>query len=652
MPVLLPQSLMSETRDATPGIDAPPDSGEAASSAMQAVRRAWRLQYSDLREARACAAEAVALAEEAQDSGALANALFQSAYAAIRGGDAHAARACASESRWLFEALDDERGVWLARALEALCARLDGEADKSIRMLQELVAHPPLGATATDRFVVDVALSLGYRYVGLLEAALKWHYRAVDTARDTGDSLLLASTLCNLGGYHTDLNNPEEGCRLLEEGLRLASACGADRTTIIVALNLAQTYGILGRHDDAVALSERYLTAERYVRAIGTTEHEVPLTLALSYVNADRPADARRVFEGVRELLVRTRTDVGTPHVFWAYVDARIALAADEPERAARIALETLHELDEQAVDSPTYLMGLHATAAAACERSGDLRRALHHERCGAAIRDRLTRLAAHVASLTHTIRHELDTTRAERDRVLALHSELEREHTRLAALNAALKVQIAENHRLHDELKEQNDRDALTGLHNRRYLYEHGPRLLQASVDEGSPLCLVMLDLDHFKRLNDVHGHVVGDRVLVALGRLLRDRLREQDIVCRVGGEEFAMILPATGAAVARERLTQLLADCRRIQPSEGDETLQLDLSFSAGIVAAPRQRTTIDALMIAADRLLYKAKDEGRARIECLDGDEDFARTASTIARQSLDYHAGRDEAEHRSH
>jgi diguanylate cyclase (GGDEF)-like protein len=284
--------------------------------------------------------------------------------------------------------------------------------------------------------------------------------------------------------------------------------------------------------------------------------------------------------------------------------------------------------------------MGLHEAAATACERIGDLRRALHHERCRAAIRERLARLAAHVAGLTHTIRHELDTTRAERDRIFASHAELEREHENLAALNTALKVEIAENQRLHDELKEQNYRDALTGLHNRRFLYERGPRLLEESLARGSPLCLVMLDLDHFKRLNDVHGHVVGDRILIALGRLLRDSLREGDIVCRVGGEEFAMILPATTARIAHDRLAGMLAACRQLPVPDGHDPLPDDLTFSAGIAAAPDHLTTIDAMMITADRLLYRAKNEGRARIESGDDDGSYRPTTSAIARQALDH------------
>lgn len=629
---------MSAFRRDSLGADAFP-SGKEPSPAMLAVDRAWRHQYSDLREARAAAAEAIALAREADDQRALAHAMFQAAYAAIRSGDPIEASASATRCRTLFDDLKDERGIWLAEAAQAICLRLDGEPDHSIRLLQDLASRPPRDASPTDLFVVHVALSLGYRWVGLLEPALKWHYQAVDTARDTHDLLLLASTLCNLGGYHSDLHNPEEGCRLLEEGLHLAAGCNADRTTVIIALNLSQAYTWLGRHDEALKLAEQYLPVERYLLAMGGNEPMIPLTLALAYANAGRADEARRTFEGVRDTLIRSKHEEGTPHVFWTYVEARIALVANEPARAAQIALATLNELDEIAVDSPSDLMQLHATAAAACEMIGDDRRALFHERCRAVIRERLARLAAHVASLTHTIRHELDTTRAERDRILALHSELEREHQRLAALNSALTAQIAENLRLHDELKEQNYRDALTGLHNRRYLYERGPRLLEFSLQNAIPLCLVMLDLDHFKRLNDKHGHVVGDRVLVALGKLLRDGLRENDVICRVGGEEFAMVLPTTTAAIARERLLGMLDECRRMQLPDGDETLPGELTFSAGIAEAPAQGTTIDALMIAADRLLYKAKNDGRARIEA--GAETPPATFSTslAAREPID-------------
>ena len=607
---------------------------------MRAIDRAWRHQYSDLREAKTAAAEAVSLAEAAGNLHDLGHAHFQSAYAAVRLGARDDAFAATGNALRIFKEIQDVRGIWLARAAQAVCARLDGKPDECIDMLLELIAHPPRDATPTDFFIVHVALSLCYRFIGLLEPALKWHYQAVDTARDTNDSLLIASALCNLGGYHGDLHNPEEGCGLLEQGLALASACGADRTTVIIALNLTQNYAALGRHTEALELAERYLTVERYALAMGGPEPQIPLSLALAYANAGRAEDAQRTFAVVRPLLVRSKHDDGTPQVFWSYVESRIALVTNQSARAAQIVTETLAKLDENAVDSPSDLIQLHATAATAYELIGDDRRALFHERRRALIRERLARLGAHVAGLTHTIRHELDTTRAERDRIVALHAELEREHARLAALNSALTAQIAENLRLHDELKEQSYRDALTGLHNRRYLYERGPRLLQASLMQAVPLCLAMIDLDHFKRLNDVHGHVIGDRVLVALGKLIREGLREGDIVCRIGGEEFAMILPTSTAAVAHGRLKGMLAACAHLLAAEGEEALPSGLSFSAGIVEAPAYGGTIDALMIAADRLLYKAKNDGRARIEVAgDPVSPFLAHVSLAAREPID-------------
>ena len=589
---------------------------------MQAVDAAWRQQYADPHRARAAALHAADLASLIEDRSALAHAHFQRSYAAIRLNDPEEANAALAEARALFESAKDARGIWLVCAGEALCARIDGRVEEAIESLLALEAAPPRGVTVADLFIVHVALSLAYRFVGLLEPALKWHYQAVDTARDGDDPILVASTLCNLGGYHSDLHNQQEAFHMLEEGLELARANDADRTTVILALNLTQCYVQLGRHADALALAEAYLTDERYARAMGSPDPALRLSLALAYTYNKRPGDAEREFDRVRPLLVKTGHVDGTPEVFWAFVEARIALVAGRPRDAADVALATLAKLDESAVDSPFDLMQLYATAAEACEAIGDNRSALLHERRRAVIRERLAKLGAQVASLTHKIRHELDDTRAERDRVVVLHAELEREHARLAALNTALTAQIAENLRLQEELKEQSYRDALTELHNRRYFYERGPRLLAASIAQATPLSLVMLDLDHFKRLNDAHGHAVGDRVLAAIGKLLREGLRDSDVVCRVGGEEFAMLLPTSTTAAATERLETMLAACRRMAANDiGKEAA--GLTFSAGVVQAPEHGTTIDELMIAADRLLYTAKRNGRGRIEAADPD-----------------------------
>lgn len=586
-------------------------------SAQDAVDRAWRMQFSDLSEARRISEEAIALARTEGNPVVLGHACFQAAYAAIRRGALADARVAIDECLTLFASLDDARGLWLGRIAAALYARSVGDVAEAIEALLALEANPPATATASDVFVAYTALAMSYRFVGQLEPALKWHYRAVDSARESAEPHLIGAALCNLGGYHADLNNPEEACHLLAEALRWSTSCNADRTTVINAINLVQSFAARGLHQDALRLAETYLKAERYIVAVGYGDPSAHLTLALAYANVDRIDDAVKAFDRTRDNRI-TPPDEATPQVFWTYVEARIALLGGEPARAVDTALSLLSNIDETAVNSPADLMYLHATVAEAYEALGDGHRALFHERRRATIRDGLVRRAMQAASITHTIRSELEATRTERDRIRRQHEALEQEHQQLAALNAALHQQIVENLRLQDELKEQNYRDVLTGLNNRRFLDEHAPALIESNLRAGVPVCLVMLDVDHFKSINDRHGHGVGDQVLAGFGRLLRNSLRENDIVCRIGGEEFAMILPASSCVVARDRLQSVLSAFGRMKPRAGDAELPLDLTFSAGIVEAPANGASIEALLIEADQLLYKAKSEGRARIE----------------------------------
>ena len=154
--------------------------------------------------------------------------------------------------------------------------------------------------------------------------------------------------------------------------------------------------------------------------------------------------------------------------------------------------------------------------------------------------------------------------------------------------------------------LREQADRDFLTGLHNRRYL-------ARADVATG-PVSLAVVDLDHFKPINDDFGHHVGDQVLVRVADLLVEHVRADDIVVRAGGEEFVVLMPRTGAADAaacceRLRLAVHAEPWERIAPG-------LAVTASVGVVSAP-EGADIDGLTREADRRLYDAKRAGRDRV-----------------------------------
>jgi len=171
-------------------------------------------------------------------------------------------------------------------------------------------------------------------------------------------------------------------------------------------------------------------------------------------------------------------------------------------------------------------------------------------------------------------------------------------------------------NLKLRDELRQQAIHDPLTGLFNRRYLDETLPRELHMAQRRKTPLCVVMLDLDGLKQLNDSLGHGAGDMLLRKFGRVLRERLRISDISCRYGGDEFVLVLPDSSIADTQERLEQIRTFLRGHQIHYGEQAFGM-LTLSAGIAQTPEHGTTISELLQAADEAMYAAKQAGRDRI-----------------------------------
>jgi diguanylate cyclase (GGDEF)-like protein len=212
---------------------------------------------------------------------------------------------------------------------------------------------------------------------------------------------------------------------------------------------------------------------------------------------------------------------------------------------------------------------------------------------------------------------HELAQAQRERDVARDSHRSVEHDRRRLVQLNEALQAQVLETEMLHARLREQALRDPLTGLHNRRYLFEMAPGLLDLARRQASPLCVVLIDLDHFKLLNDTYGHHAGDAVLQRFATLLAQMLRRSDVVCRHGGEEFVAVMPDIDANGAQTMLTRLLEAYQAQQQDMGRRKLP-SCSFSAGIAVFPTHGSSLEQLLSRADRALYSAKARGRARIE----------------------------------
>ncbi|OGQ21295.1 MAG: hypothetical protein A3I05_06995 [Deltaproteobacteria bacterium RIFCSPLOWO2_02_FULL_44_10] len=185
-------------------------------------------------------------------------------------------------------------------------------------------------------------------------------------------------------------------------------------------------------------------------------------------------------------------------------------------------------------------------------------------------------------------------------------------------------------NAQLYTKTRELSIKDELTGLANRRYFQQMIQVEWKRAVRFRRDLSVLMIDVDYFKKYNDTHGHLEGDKLLRALGAVFRNNLREVDTAARFGGEEFILLLPDTdkrGAIVVGEKMRRLIEE-----QSRGDRTLfQGSISISVGIATFPDDVAEIDDLIDHADIALYRAKEEGRNRVVC------YALPKPTIASEA---------------
>jgi two-component system, cell cycle response regulator len=163
-----------------------------------------------------------------------------------------------------------------------------------------------------------------------------------------------------------------------------------------------------------------------------------------------------------------------------------------------------------------------------------------------------------------------------------------------------------------HEEIYRMTIVDALTGTHNKRYFVEFLDREMARCARYGRPLSLVMFDIDHFKKINDQHGHLTGDHVLKEIAKRLHTRIRREELLARYGGEEFAAVLPETGKDGAMEfgeQIRQLIA--REPFEFEGDT---LPVTISVGVATLDGEPLDAQSFIRVADENLYKAKRAGR--------------------------------------
>lgn len=416
-----------------------------------------------------------------------------------------------------------------------------------------------------DRYTEALFLvNLGFFHGRLREAEAYEEYTrlALSRLREFGDRRALSVCLNNLGGAVAWQGRHAEALRCYEESLEHAVALGWRRGE---ALTLGGIGGVLLRANRVEDGVERYLYSIRLLNEVG-----------------DAFLVTRHTFLLGEALLAIGRASEALPHLMRA-----VALARDGGfELEQGIALEQESRAHEA--------LGDHAGALRA------LRRQIEVEQ--AAVRSRNEQQIEQLK-----LEHRLSAARFEAESRAARNAELE-------TLNAALTESLERQRAMAEALERLAHYDVLTGLYNRRFLTDLAERELALARRTGRSLGVVLLDVDHFKAINDRHGHAVGDTVLIRLGERLQGLLRTTDLLGRWGGEEFLVLLvdsDVAGGERAAERLCAGVA-ASPIPTSAGP----VSVTISCGVAIGEGAGCVLEQLLRRADTGLYEAKEAGRNR------------------------------------
>ncbi len=202
-----------------------------------------------------------------------------------------------------------------------------------------------------------------------------------------------------------------------------------------------------------------------------------------------------------------------------------------------------------------------------------------------------------------------------------AAQRQLQKANEELIEIQDDLRSRLAENELLRQELREQAIRDPLTGLFNRRYLQEHLEQEVSRAERENTPISILIMDIDYFKRFNDTYGHKAGDQMLKGLSFLLQREIRKSDTVCRYGGEEFLVVMSNVSLKDAAIRAELLRSEFEQLQVTF--EGVSLQATISIGVASYPEHGSVIGNVIQRADMALYAAKSAGRNQVKTLESE-----------------------------
>ena len=483
----------------------------------------------------------------------------------------------------------------LANSL-VLQAKVDLEVIPYPQTLKKLMEALSLLEQVDDQACLADALNLTswvYFSSGDYPTAQSYIERAIQVAEKNEDWINLSSALNSAGGILCELKDFDRAIQVLHRSIGIAEQNRNTKDQGLAYNNLAMVLVSRGDYPEAEGAG---LTSLSLIQPIGLpfTEACVLDTIGLAHEGLEKLETAAVFFEKavqrVKELdnpLMEMESYLHLGQVLLKMGDLRQAeknllLAHDIAQKHEAIRIKYL----------------CHEQLAALYEKCGDFQSALAHFRQFHTMKEKIYNLdnIQQVANLTAV--HQLETAMKDAE-ILRLK-------------NTFLVQEIELEKRRHAELEHFATTDSLTGLFNRRHFITLATFEFSKARTEGTSLGMIMVDIDHFKTVNDQHGHPIGDQVLVQVAATLNSHIRQQDLCCRYGGEEFLFLLPGSnqdGCLATADRL-RLAVEALRVMVGH----LAIEVTVSVGAACLRSSDLTLEDLVERVDKALYKAKSTGR--------------------------------------
>jgi len=583
---------------------------QPATAALRCARQAWKIQYSDTARSLALAEQALARAVGRGDAAAEGWARLTRGHYRLRYASAAEALLELQAAQRCFQAAGDRRGEIMAQVGQARCHWRQGQVLEPLSRVMALRNEALQILKREERSMMLNVIAGCHSSRGDSPQAFAYLYQALresHAARGHGFDVVL---LCNLAHELLQLGDYYEALKYVDEGVERCKRMSNKHLLGVLLLNRVLCLTDLER--SAEAMEEVARLSDLLGATARADSVETCAVMALAALRAGR-------YDEAEELARMAETAVSEETL--AEEALQLIVARAELLRARGELDEALSVLDG-AEPLPAEALTLRArclffqTRAAALEERGEAERALGDLRRWQSLHQDRALMASKGRYQAASLQTELLRMQKQRDDSEAQRRASERAKSELEEINGKLSQKVREVESLQAALQDQAVRDFLTGLYNRRYLNDVLPPMLALAQRHDEPLALAVIDLDHFKEVNDVYGHAAGDRVLAAFGKLLRTRLRRSDIACRYGGEEFCVLMPRTSAEAARIKLDQILKAWRGMRFDLGGKTLA-GASFSVGIADSSTTLGNSETLLNAADHYALLAKRRGRGRV-----------------------------------